>query len=56
MDLQFPDYFSPEIRDFVQRLLKKRTTDRMPLREVHRHPWITKHCDTAPDIRDLGSR
>jgi aurora kinase len=45
LDYQTPDFFSPELKDFVRKILvadpKKRLTDD----EALNHPWILKHKD-----------
>jgi aurora kinase, other len=43
VDLKFPDFFSPESKDFIKKLLKKSPKDRMSLEKVSGHPWIVKH-------------
>ena len=45
LDYQTPNFFSPELKDFVRNILvadpKKRLTDD----EALNHPWILKHKD-----------
>jgi len=42
--VQFPDFVSPEARDLISKLLVKKSSDRMALSEVPKHPWIVRHC------------
>ncbi len=37
----FPKEFSALAKDFIQRILKKKTSERMPLTECIAHAWIT---------------
>ena len=45
--MQFPDYVdvSDEAKDFIMRTLKKVPEERMDVREMLRHPFITKYKD-----------
>jgi serine/threonine protein kinase len=43
--LEFPDYLSAEVKDFVSKLLVKEPMKRLPLEEVLKHPWITKYYE-----------
>ncbi|CAO3648311.1 unnamed protein product [Mucor hiemalis] len=43
VDLQIPNYVSKEAADLINRLLKYNSKNRLPLREVMSHPFITKH-------------
>ena len=43
INLEFPEYLSFEVKDFVSKILVKDPTKRLPLEEVLRHPWITKY-------------
>lgn len=43
LSFNFPPKFSPDLRDFVQKILKKNTKDRMTLEKMLEHPWITKY-------------
>ena len=42
VDLRFPPHVSSLARDLVSKLLKKNPMDRIALKEVLKHPWITK--------------
>lgn len=44
VDYVIPDSMSRQAADLVRRLLKKTPSDRLPLRDVLRHPWITTHA------------
>lgn len=43
VDLQIPDYVSPEAKDLITKLLQHDCDKRLPLDAVLRHPWITKY-------------
>lgn len=43
VDLQFPHYVSADAADFISRLLKKDTKERLLLVEVELHPWIVRN-------------
>lgn len=40
VDLRFPDHISELAQDLISKLLQKTTTNRLPLSEVPKHPWI----------------
>ncbi|KAI8074403.1 Anthranilamide 10 bound To Auroraa [Gongronella butleri] len=42
-DIKYPDFISKDARDLINKLLQRRAIDRMPLRDVLRHPFITKY-------------
>ena len=48
VDLRFPAHVSADARDFISRLLRKDTKQRMPLEYVKNHPWIVRN--TAPEV------
>eukprot|EP01083_Nonionella_stella_P270217 914874_1 len=50
VELQFPDVVSEVARDFISRLLVKKSKDRMSLREVLEHEFITKHTVSTASI------
>lgn len=35
-----PSHFSPELKDFINKLLKKNPGERMNLKQAMQHPWI----------------
>ncbi|XP_065676763.1 aurora kinase C-like [Hydra vulgaris] len=39
----FPDYVSSGARDLISQLLRKKPSDRLPLADVLKHPWIQQH-------------
>lgn len=43
LNFQYPTFFSPDLKDFVRRILKKNPKERLSLQEMLHHPWITKH-------------
>lgn len=43
VDLHFPSHVSKEARDLITKLLKKDTTQRLSLKAVQEHAWISKH-------------
>ena len=42
--------FSPEVKNFVERLLQKKPEKRMSIKEILEHPWIKK-MDKIPEKR-----
>lgn len=44
VDLQFPNWFSRDARDFISKMLVKEPSHRMKLSEVLQHPFIAKHA------------
>ena len=44
VQMEYPDHVSPEARDLITKLLQKKTTDRLDLAEVPKHPWIVRNC------------
>ena len=40
VEYEFPDYVTPNARDFISSLLKKSPRERMPLDQAREHPWI----------------
>lgn len=43
VSIQYPDYLSPEIIDFITKLLQRNPADRMKLQEALEHPWIVNN-------------
>ncbi|KAK7742042.1 spindle assembly checkpoint kinase [Cytospora paraplurivora] len=43
-DMTIPAFVSPEARDLIKKLLVLDPDKRLPLDDVHQHPWILKHC------------
>ncbi|KAG2009558.1 AGC/Akt protein kinase [Coprinopsis cinerea AmutBmut pab1-1] len=43
VDLKFPSYLSPEVKDLIAKLLQHDPSKRLALTEVIRHPWLIKH-------------
>ncbi|KAI1423991.1 kinase-like domain-containing protein [Xylaria sp. FL1777] len=43
-DMTVPSFVSAEARDLIHKLLVVDPRKRLPLEQVHRHPWILKHC------------
>lgn len=55
----FPDYFSPELRDLISNLLKRRPKQRYNLEQVRMHPWFMNEEVTnyqSVDVRPLSQR
>ena len=46
LHFNFPKNFSTELKDFVEKILKKNTKDRMPLEKMLEHPWIAKYANS----------
>jgi serine/threonine protein kinase len=44
MDFEFPDYFSTDAQDLIERLLQKNPGSRISLLDVPHHPWIRRLC------------
>ncbi|CAR30973.1 hypothetical protein ZYGR_0P02770 [Zygosaccharomyces rouxii] len=42
-DLKFPNHISSDAQDLITKLLRHNSKDRISLREVKQHPWITKN-------------
>lgn len=42
-DLIFPNTVSPDAQNLIQRILQIDSRQRIPIREIKRHPWITKN-------------
>jgi len=47
VDLRFPTYLSKEAKDFISKLLVKRSSERMPLQKAMLHPFIVKNLSTT---------
>ena len=45
-EINFPEYVdvSEEAKDFILRIMKKKPEERMEMREILRHPFITKYA------------
>lgn len=43
-------FFSPELRDFLSRCLKKRPEDRDSAVQLLAHPWILKHTQSQANL------
>ena len=39
----FPDYFSPNVKDLILKLLRKSPKERLNIREIKNHPWIVEN-------------
>ena len=40
---KYPDFFSNEVKDLIEKLLKKSAEDRITIKEVKNHPWIVNN-------------
>ncbi|CAO1616145.1 unnamed protein product [Sympodiomycopsis kandeliae] len=47
VDFKIPRRFSPELGDLIRKLLKRVPTHRLPLKQVLKHPWITRYDPQA---------
>ncbi|UJR33683.1 hypothetical protein I4U23_021112 [Adineta vaga] len=47
IELTFPTGTSPDLRDLITKLLRRNPSDRLPLKDVAQHVWITKNADIA---------
>ncbi|KAJ5084286.1 hypothetical protein NUU61_008865 [Penicillium alfredii] len=56
-DMSVPSFVSPEAKDLIKKLLILDPEKRIPLDDIHRHPWIVKHCmkDDRSVKRSSGS-
>ncbi|KAF8644407.1 hypothetical protein AX16_008468 [Volvariella volvacea WC 439] len=43
VDLRFPPTISEDAKDLIAKLLQYHPTERLPLTDVMKHPWIVKH-------------
>ena len=43
IDLRFPPGVQPDAQDLIRRLLRKRPSERLPLTEVPKHPWVLRN-------------
>lgn len=39
----YPENISPELKDMIQKMLKKDPEERIQLKECFEHPWMIKH-------------
>jgi serine/threonine protein kinase len=39
----YPDYFSKEVKDLIDKLIKKSPEERISIKEIKKHPWIVKN-------------
>ncbi|RKP17910.1 Plk4 kinase, partial [Rozella allomycis CSF55] len=46
-DFKVPSYFSPQLTDLVQKLLKKNPIDRLKIHQVLEHPFLAKKLKSA---------
>lgn len=49
MNVKFPDHVNLKARDLVLKLLRKNSNDRLPLKEVRKHPWIEEFADKSEE-------
>ncbi|CAF3730814.1 unnamed protein product [Adineta steineri] len=47
IELTFPTGTSTDLRDLITKLLRRNPADRLPLKDVAQHVWITKNADIA---------
>ena len=40
----YPDYFSKEVKDLIDKLIKKSPQERISIKEIRNHPWIVKNA------------
>jgi len=43
VDIKFPKHLSPEIQNFISKLLVRKPEDRMSLGDALHHPWLMKY-------------
>jgi len=43
VDLKFPSSISSEVKDLISKLLRKDPEQRIPLKDVMKHPWIVRY-------------
>jgi aurora kinase, other len=44
IDLKFPDYLSPEVKDMISKILTFDPKKRLTLEQIENHPWIKKYA------------
>ena len=47
VDLKFPSEVAPDARDFIKKLLCKEPSERMGLKELNEHHWISKYRSSS---------
>eukprot|EP00696_Hemimastix_kukwesjijk_P000713 gnl/Hemi2/10933_TR3758_c0_g9_i1.p1 gnl/Hemi2/10933_TR3758_c0_g9~~gnl/Hemi2/10933_TR3758_c0_g9_i1.p1 ORF type:complete len:367 (-),score=137.66 gnl/Hemi2/10933_TR3758_c0_g9_i1:101-1201(-) len=52
VDIRWPAHFSPELKDFISKLLVKEPAGRMTLAQVLQHPWIVRHAANTAAASD----
>lgn len=48
VEVTFPDFVTEGARDLISRLLKHTPSQRLTLKEVLEHPWITANSTKPP--------
>lgn len=48
-DITFPDYVdvTDEAKDFILKVMRKDANERMSIRQMLRHPFITNHANSS---------
>ena len=41
---KYPDYFSKEVKDLIEKLIKQSPKERIAIEDVKNHPWIVKYA------------
>lgn len=52
-DVRFPDFVSTGARDLIKNLLRLVPKERLPLREVLIHAWVTRNFQQRPTIEEV---
>ncbi|XP_012234834.1 aurora kinase B [Linepithema humile] len=46
LNIQWPEHIKPGAKDLISKLIKKKSTERISMMEVKKHPWILEHKDS----------
>ena len=46
-DVEYPEFFSVELKDLLSNMFKTNSTDRYSLSDVKRHSWFLGLCSTS---------
>ena len=51
MRYECPDYFSPDLKDFLSKTLERNVEARMTVEKALNHPWLVEMCDVYQRMR-----
>lgn len=55
MNFKIPNYFSPELRDFINRILQKDLNKRPTIKQLIGHKWIVKNVAAFRKLKKTES-